>query len=1497
MTLRKLAATALFGMASITALFVPQAASAVECRICETYENPTELYELSARLGSKAVRHQVRSWLAEHRPDTPAGTAARGWMANEAGDGDTAARLYLDAVRSAPNLYTAAINASFSVGKQSGVEAANAILKPLIGNPDARLLPMWNTFFNLSEADRQDEAMRLLETWEREGTRPRWVPMAVRANLETEQNNRNDADQLYWEAMKQSDVINYHVFGFWLANRRTMEAQRGADTRVRRQTYDLAMELAARVETPLAYEKVGLYAREHLNDKARAYRARYEGVRLLALPELVAGAFYDVVNGNPDLAYEVLDRGLEDFPFNYDIAMTEIAAYSLFKIDPPRAEAAVARSLANAVTGETVEEVGSFVLLNRARLDDYDSAPAIMDELLPRVSGRDRARLLCAYVDNRIGAKDFSAARSALEECDVKGTSAAWVAKRTDTIEYFSALTRDRDQWLAAQPFLRDWEARFGGSLRAAIEFETGKSTILPESHDVIETAADALNAPGGEDYVFQIEGHTDSRGADTVNFPLSEARAGAVKDFLVTRLGLEAARIQTRGFGPDNPVAPNTTEAGRQENRRVEIRPLGNVKDPQIATPGAYNIERIDISKDGRIAVMGNSPTQVWDLERNVVLHEISAGFDHQISPNNRYLASSSSFRHRSGDITHTLYIYDLRSGKLVDFVKEEAEIGSAAWSPFSDRIVFSTNLGYVKIYDMARREVTAHTRLSTSRITAMAAWMNDGEDLVLKVGANQGDMHVVDPDTLRQKRVIRETGWFHAMGQSHDSRYLIASRNNKSFTIWDTTKDWTVVANGGLPLIARKIYTHPSKPWALLYAKFNSDTKVVLMDLTNGEILATSPLEIEGGGFSPDGDRFITGAGDEMFELDTRTLEIVSRQPGASPIGRDVHIFEDSSLVLSSDASGSAVWSLETGRRVHVFDTVPAGNWRAIPDQNWKVIGVKDDGHDLVVFDSRKFQVDDLWHTDDEITDLRMQDGLLVVATVPPQSRRNGAANPQTTLHVIDLTSMGTLHSIKADIVTAPLEYRRAFNFGASIDLDGNVIALRTAYADGFGHIDENSAVLQLFDLHTGRSLRAIGQKAPIGGFDLVEGGTQVKIRSTGTYSVYDVDSGTRVGTAPFDPLYAFDLEDGRKLRWFWDRVMLDDKVLTFPMSLRSLSLSERNNVLVGQTRTGKIHFIDLSRLQTALTIMPFSNGQWIAYTPSGTYTASLQGTEGVYWSLGDNYLPFDALADQFSRPSLVQDLLGKLIAGGLTDDDMRDAEVQPDTFDAPYQLDLVTPTRLSTSDDSLLVELKVRKDSADLPDPEFRYVLNGRQVIRSRGFEEEAFFEDIETVTVTRRFDLRPGANTIEASLIWNGAAVSTARIDVQQEITRDKTKTAKNALWFFGVGVVELKVRKDSADLPDPEFRYVLNGRQVIRSRGFEEEAFFEDIETVTVTRRFDLRPGANTIEASLIWNGAAVSTARIDVQQEITRDKTKTAKNALWFFGVGVSQYENASQNL
>ncbi|QPM90547.1 OmpA family protein [Pseudooceanicola algae] len=1380
---------ALFGMTSASALFAPQTAFAVDCRICETYDDPTALFELSSTLNSSALRHQIRGWVAEHRPDTAGGLAGQAWMASAAGDEDAAVRLYQQALAIDPALFVAANNLSIRVEDTSGVDAGNAIMLPLVGNPDAGLTPMWNVFFNLYNGDRQDEAFRYLETWESDGTQPRWVPAAIRGQLAVSDNDRAAADAHFLDAMQNSDVVSYVVFDRWLGNRRRIESGQRASKNQRQRTYDLAMEFAARAETPMAYEKIGLFAREHMNDISKAFFARREGIAAMALPELVAGAFFDVANYYPDYAFDMLERGLEDFPYNYDIAITELSAYSMFRIDRARADAAATRGLANTTTGHTVAQVGSHVLANRARLGDYDSAPQLMDRLLPQLSGGDRRSLVCSYLDNRIDAKDLTRARQALADCEAAGASSVWVAKRADQIAYFSGLVDDRDQWLASQPFLRDWEARFGESLRAAIQFETGQATILPESFDVIETAADALNAPGGEDYVFQIEGHTDNRGSDAVNFPLSAARAAAVKDALVGQLGLDAARIQTRGFGPGNPVAPNATEAGRQENRRVEIRPMGNVNDPQVATPGAYDFTWLDISKDGRIAVMGNSPTQVWDLERNVILHEISAGLDHKISPNGRYLASASSFERPGGAVSHTLYLYDLRSGKLVDLVALEGEIGSYSWSPFSDRIAFSASEGYIRVYDMAARAVTGVSRLTTARIPAELAWTNDGATLVAKVGANQGDMYLLDPDGLGETRVIPQSGWFHAMGQDRSGRYLIASRNNSSFTVWDRQNDWAEVASGRLPMIARKIYTHPTEPWVLMYAKFDADTNVLLMDLTDGSILARSPLKIEGGGFTPDGDRFITGSGDELLELDTRTLEVVARRESASSIGRDVHVFDDSGLVLSSDASGSAVWSLQTGRRVHVFDAVPDGSWLAVPNRAAEVMAIRDDKRALIIFDSAEFTADTIWQTEDEIADLTMDGTRLVVATVPAGSARRGAADPQITLHVIDLATMETLRRITTDIVTGPMRYDAAYNYRARVDLEGDSLGLVTSYSDGLGHSIDSSALLQLFDVQTGAALPSVARNAPIEGFSVMAEGAEVRVRGTGNYSVYDVATARSIDTAPYDPIFSLTLEDGRKIRWFWDRVTLDDKVLTFPMSLRSLSLSERNNVLVGQTHTSKIHFIDLSRLETALTIMPFTNGEWIAYTPAGNYTASLQGTEGVYWTLGDNYLPFDALANQFSRPSLVQDLLRKLTAGALTDEDVRDPKVEPDTFDAPYQVEQVTPARLTTEEDSMMIELKVTKDSPDLPDPEFRYVLNGRQVVRSRGFEEESFFEDSETVTLSRRFDLRPGANTIEASLIWNGAEVSTFRVEAQREMAQTDVQSGKGALWFFGVGVSE------------------------------------------------------------------------------------------------------------
>jgi outer membrane protein OmpA-like peptidoglycan-associated protein len=67
------------------------------------------------------------------------------------------------------------------------------------------------------------------------------------------------------------------------------------------------------------------------------------------------------------------------------------------------------------------------------------------------------------------------------------------------------------------------------------------------------------------------IEGHTDNIGSDSYNFELSQRRAEAVRAFLLQN-GIRAERITAQGRGESYPVAANDTEAGRQQNRRVEI-------------------------------------------------------------------------------------------------------------------------------------------------------------------------------------------------------------------------------------------------------------------------------------------------------------------------------------------------------------------------------------------------------------------------------------------------------------------------------------------------------------------------------------------------------------------------------------------------------------------------------------------------------------------------------------------------------------------------------------------------------------------------------------------------------------------------------------------------------------------------------------------------------------------------------------------------------------
>jgi len=103
----------------------------------------------------------------------------------------------------------------------------------------------------------------------------------------------------------------------------------------------------------------------------------------------------------------------------------------------------------------------------------------------------------------------------------------------------------------------------------ADVSFDVGRYAIKPNMRPVLDRLASTLNQHPVT--TVTIIGHTDSTGSDAVNDPLSVNRAASTRDYLVQR-GVSAQRIAVDGRGSRQPVADNTTAAGRAMNRRVEI-------------------------------------------------------------------------------------------------------------------------------------------------------------------------------------------------------------------------------------------------------------------------------------------------------------------------------------------------------------------------------------------------------------------------------------------------------------------------------------------------------------------------------------------------------------------------------------------------------------------------------------------------------------------------------------------------------------------------------------------------------------------------------------------------------------------------------------------------------------------------------------------------------------------------------------------------------------
>lgn len=208
----------------------------------------------------------------------------------------------------------------------------------------------------------------------------------------------------------------------------------------------------------------------------------------------------------------------------------------------------------------------------KKRLDDNkpDQVRAATTEIDALIeTARNRARLAGAKQDQAAAVGAVAADRAAAQ--DQAAVASAQAAQASADADRARA---EADKARAELAALQLKQTDAGATLVLQdVVFQTGKAELKPGAEARLRPIANYLSANPA--VKVRIDGHTDAQGDDAYNMRLSQARAGSVRAAL-TAMGVDGARVEAVGHGEAQPVADNGNDAGRQQNRRVELTLLG---------------------------------------------------------------------------------------------------------------------------------------------------------------------------------------------------------------------------------------------------------------------------------------------------------------------------------------------------------------------------------------------------------------------------------------------------------------------------------------------------------------------------------------------------------------------------------------------------------------------------------------------------------------------------------------------------------------------------------------------------------------------------------------------------------------------------------------------------------------------------------------------------------------------------------------------------------
>lgn len=209
------------------------------------------------------------------------------------------------------------------------------------------------------------------------------------------------------------------------------------------------------------------------------------------------------------------------------------------------------------------------------------------------ISGMLSGLKLTPFADNALffgltGSGEHAQFRTLFDTAFVVWRKQGVISKAIDAKDYvdtrFVAALADQYQGQkVVEPFRFDPKEAKNPNARAivnkslSIYFTPGSDEIMNGSYFTLDSLGDTMTAFGNT--FLRIEGNTDIKGSAKLNKTLSERRAESVKKYLIAHFNIPETRFQTIGHGAENPVASNTTEAGRQLNRRTDIKVILNAQ------------------------------------------------------------------------------------------------------------------------------------------------------------------------------------------------------------------------------------------------------------------------------------------------------------------------------------------------------------------------------------------------------------------------------------------------------------------------------------------------------------------------------------------------------------------------------------------------------------------------------------------------------------------------------------------------------------------------------------------------------------------------------------------------------------------------------------------------------------------------------------------------------------------------------------------------------